>query len=133
MLELMQLESGKSIIRYFAPKATAGFAILVVSVRANMQVVEELLEARGRIGYLEEGQVAITPGFHLPAKYIIHAVSPFYYDGESGEEEKLRACYRGSLRLAEQHGCKSIAFPLIATGVFGYLRSSVHHNPLHKD
>ena len=82
--------------------------------------MEELLEARREIGYLEEGQVAITPGFHLPAKYIIHAVSPFYLDGESEEEQKLRACYRRSLELAEQHGCKSIAFPLIATGSFGY-------------
>ena len=56
--------------------------------------VDELLEARRKIGYLDEGQVAITPGFRLPAKYIIHAVSPFFFDGESGEEDKLRACYR---------------------------------------
>lgn len=82
--------------------------------------IEELLEARRKIGYMEEGQAAITPGFSLPAKYIIHAVSPFYWDGESDEEQKLRACYRNSLSLAEQNGCKSIAFPLIATGSFGY-------------
>ena len=82
--------------------------------------VEELLEARRKIGYMEEGQAAITPGFHLPAKYIIHAISPFYWDGESKEEQKLRSCYRNSLTLAEQYGCKSIAFPLIATGSFGY-------------
>ena len=82
--------------------------------------MEELLEARRKIGYMEEGQAAITPGFHLPAKYIIHAVSPFYWDGESGEEQKLRACYQNSLNLAEQNDCKSIAFPLIATGSFGY-------------
>lgn len=81
---------------------------------------EELLFERKKIGYMEEGQVAITSGFKLPAKYIIHAVSPYYVDGESGEEEKLRVCYRRSLRLAEQHDCKSIAFPLIATGSFGY-------------
>lgn len=82
--------------------------------------VAELLEARQKIGYMEEGQVAITPGFQLPAKYIIHAVSPFYIDGQHGEEQKLRDCYRESLRLAKQHDCKSIAFPLIATGNFGY-------------
>lgn len=82
--------------------------------------VEELLEARSKIGYLDESQVAITPGFRLPAKYIIHAVSPFFFDGESGEKEKLRACYRESLKLAHQYDCKSIAFPLIATGSFGY-------------
>lgn len=79
-----------------------------------------LLAERKKIGYMEEGEVAITPAFKLPAKYIIHAVSPLYIDGESGEEEKLRMCYRRSLRLAYEKGCKSIAFPLIATGGFGY-------------
>ena len=81
---------------------------------------QELLAARKEIGYLEEGQVAITPGFNLNAKYIIHAVSPFYWDGESGEEEKLRQCYRESLNLAYKNNCQSIAFPLIATGGFRY-------------
>ena len=81
---------------------------------------EELLAARKAIGCLEEGQVAITPGFKLPAKYIVHAVSPMYIDGQSGEEEKLRGCYRRSMALARQYGCRSIAFPLIATGAFGY-------------
>ena len=81
---------------------------------------DELLEERKKIGYMKEGEVAITPGFKLPAKYIIHAVSPCYYDGKSGEEEKLRECYRKSLHLAAQYQCKSIAFPLIATGNLGY-------------
>lgn len=81
---------------------------------------EELLAARQKIGPLHEGEAAVTPGFRLPAKYIIHAVSPRYYDGESGEEEKLRACYQNSLQLAAEYHCKSIAFPLIATGNFGY-------------
>lgn len=80
----------------------------------------ELLAARKKIGFMEEGQVAITPGFRLPAKYIIHAVSPRYIDGKSGEENKLRACYRRSLRMAHEKSCSSIAFPLIATGGFGY-------------
>lgn len=82
--------------------------------------VEELLAERRKIGTLEEGQVAITSGFRLPAKYIIHAVSPLYIDGESGEEELLRSCYRKSLELAYEKSCKSMAFPLIATGSFGY-------------
>lgn len=81
---------------------------------------EELLRARQKIGYLEEGEVAITSGFNLSAKYIIHAVSPYYYDGNSGEEKKLRSCYEKSLELALRHNCKSIAFPLIATGNYGY-------------
>ena len=81
---------------------------------------EELLEARGKIGFMEEGEVAITPGFRLPAKYIIHAVSPCYINGNFEEEDRLRSCYRKSLELAKEYGCKSIAFPLIATGSFGY-------------
>ncbi len=81
---------------------------------------EELLAARKKIGRMEEGNVAITPGFKLPAKYIIHAVSPRYIDGTFEEEEKLRSCYRKSLRLAYENKCESIAFPLISSGSFGY-------------
>lgn len=83
---------------------------------------DELLEERRKIGYMEEGEAAITPGFKLPAKYIIHAVSPLYRDGNNDEERKLRDCYRNSLQLAVQYHCRSIAFPLIATGSFGYPR-----------
>ncbi|MBQ7864196.1 MAG: macro domain-containing protein [Lachnospiraceae bacterium] len=82
--------------------------------------VEELLAERKKIGFLAEGDVVITPGFRLPCKYIIHAVSPFYEDGESGEEELLRSCYKKSLVLALEYNCNSIAFPLISTGSFGY-------------
>lgn len=81
---------------------------------------EALLKERSKIGYLAEGDAAITPGFNLSAKYIIHAVSPCYKDGQSGEEEKLRSCYKKSLALALENGCQSSAFPLIATGSFGY-------------
>ncbi len=81
---------------------------------------ELLLAEREKIGFMNEGEVAITPGFNLPAKYIIHAVSPCYIDGTYGEERKLRQCYRRSLNLAYENQCKSIAFPLIATGSFGY-------------
>ena len=81
---------------------------------------EALLGERRKIGFLNPGEVAITPGFALPANYIIHAVSPYYKDGESGEEELLRSCYQKSLALAYEYNCKSIAFPLISTGSFGY-------------
>ena len=82
---------------------------------------EELLKFRKeKIGFVPEGEVFITPGFHLQAKYIIHAVSPHYNDGKHGEEDKLRACYRKSLQLAKEYGIQSIAFPLISTGGFGY-------------
>lgn len=82
---------------------------------------EELLAyRREKIGAVPEGEVFITPGFGLPAKYIIHAVSPLYVDGRQGEEEKLRSCYQKGLALAEKHGIHSIAFPLISTGSYGY-------------
>ncbi len=81
---------------------------------------DELLECRRVIGDVPEGEVFITPAFRLHAKHIIHAVSPLYIDGEHGEEEKLRSCYRRSLALAVENGASSIAFPLIATGGFGY-------------
>ena len=83
--------------------------------------LEELLAYRKeKIGTVKEGDVFLTPGFRLPARYIIHAVSPLYVDGKSGEEEKLRSCYRKSLALAAENNISSIAFPLIATGSFGY-------------
>ena len=81
---------------------------------------KELLAERKKIGWLREGDVAVTPAFKLPAKYIVHAVSPRYINGESGEEELLRGCYSKSLQLALEHKCESIAFPLISTGGFGY-------------
>lgn len=82
---------------------------------------DELLNYRREyIGFVEEGGAFITPGFGLDARYIIHAVSPRFIDGDHGEEEKLRSCYRKSLQLAKENGVRSIAFPLISTGGFGY-------------
>lgn len=81
---------------------------------------EQLLAERRKIGILPEGEVAVTPGFALPAKYIIHAVSPLNIGDEEKVEARLRSCYRRSLQLAAELECKSIAFPLIATGSYGY-------------
>lgn len=82
---------------------------------------DELLAYRkDNIGFVPEGEAFITPGFGLKAKYIIHAVSPLYMGGDKGEEEKLRSCYRNSLAIAKEKGIRSIAFPLISTGGFGY-------------
>ncbi len=66
------------------------------------------------------GEARITPGFRLPAKFVIHTVGPVYSDGQHGEPEKLAACYRNSLALAAENGCASVAFPSISTGVYGY-------------
>ena len=66
------------------------------------------------------GEARITPGFKLPAKYVIHTVGPVYRDGQHGEPEKLANCYRNSLALAAENYCRSVAFPCISTGVYGY-------------
>lgn len=81
---------------------------------------EKLLEARKKIGLLVPGEVAITDAFDLDAKYIIHASGPWWTDGSKGEEACLRSCYEKALQLAKDHGCNSIAFPLLATGTYGF-------------
>lgn len=82
---------------------------------------DELLKYREeKIGFVPEGEAFITPGFKLQGKYIIHAVSPLYMGGDQGEEGKLRSCYRKSLQIAKEYNIKSISFPLISTGGFGY-------------
>lgn len=81
---------------------------------------EQLRQACDAIGFCDVGAAVITPGFNLPAKYIIHAVGPVWSGGSQGEEQKLASCYRHSLDLAKEHGLESIAFPLISSGIFGY-------------
>jgi O-acetyl-ADP-ribose deacetylase (regulator of RNase III) len=66
------------------------------------------------------GEARITPGFDLPARYIIHTVGPVWRGGDQGEPELLAACYRNSLLLAQSNGVKSIAFPAVSCGVYGY-------------
>ena len=80
----------------------------------------ELLAARQKIGPIPVGQAAITPAFRLPAKFVIHTVGPVWDGGSYGEESLLRSCYDQSLKLALEHGCRSIAFPLIATNNYGF-------------
>ncbi|MBQ7589004.1 MAG: macro domain-containing protein [Lachnospiraceae bacterium] len=81
---------------------------------------DALLHERKKIGEMNVGQAAVTPAFALDAKYIIHTVGPAWVDGKHGEFADLRSCYVNSLNLAQELGCESIAFPLIATGVYGF-------------
>lgn len=80
----------------------------------------KLLEARQKIGSIDMGCAAITPAFALDAKYVIHTVGPVWDGGSYGEEALLRNCYDNSLKLAIEHNCQSIAFPLISTGNYGF-------------
>jgi O-acetyl-ADP-ribose deacetylase (regulator of RNase III) len=80
----------------------------------------ELLEARKKIGAIEVGQSIATPAFRLPAKYVLHTVSPAWIDGSRHEEELLRKAYDSALHLADELGCQSVAFPLMAAGTYGF-------------
>lgn len=80
----------------------------------------ELLAACRRLGGCPTGEARLTPGFRLPARYVIHTVGPVWQGGGHGEAQLLAACYRNSLALAERHGLASIAFPAISCGIYGY-------------
>ena len=82
--------------------------------------VDKLLAERAKIGNIERGQAAVTPAFNLSAKYIIHTVGPSWEGGSHGERDILHSCYENSLTLAADLKAESIAFPLIATGVYGF-------------
>jgi O-acetyl-ADP-ribose deacetylase (regulator of RNase III) len=80
----------------------------------------ELLEACRELDGCATGDAKATPGFRLPARWVIHAVGPRYRGGTSGEADLLASCYRRCLEIADELGARSVAFPAISTGIYGY-------------
>lgn len=106
-----------AIVNTANPKPVIGYG---VDAGIHQKAGPKLLEARQKIGAIPVGDAAITPGFDLSAKYVIHAVGPVWLDGRHKEEKLLHSCYQRSLKLAHKQGCQSIAFPLISAGNHGF-------------
>lgn len=81
---------------------------------------DRLQKACDNLAPIKTGEAVMTQGYALPAKFIIHTAGPVYRDGNHGEEDLLRLCYKNSLDIAKKNGCHSIAFPLISSGIYGY-------------
>lgn len=107
-----------AIVNTANPKVAIGSGVDTAIYNAAGK--DKLLAARAKIGPLEYGEVAITKAFDLDAKYIIHAVGCWWEGGDKGEVELLRKCYDKALKLAARKRCKSIAFPVMATGCYGF-------------
>ncbi len=80
----------------------------------------ELAAAAARLGPCPAGEAVLTPGFRLPARFVIHAVGPVWRGGGHGEDELLASCHRRAVELAAALGCASVAFPAISTGIYGF-------------
>ena len=86
----------------------------------GLAILQECRKIVARQGGCKTGEAVITTGGNLPARFVIHTVGPVWNGGKKNEAEKLAACYKNSLNLGIENGCKTIAFPNISTGIYGY-------------
>ena len=107
-----------AIVNAVNPDAVIGGGVETAIYKAAGR--EKLLDARKKIGILQPGEVGVTEAFDLAAKYIIHVSGPWWKGGNKGEIKCLRNCYEKALKTAKDYGCESIAFPLLATGTYGF-------------
>jgi len=107
-----------AIVNAVNPNAVIGGGVETAIYKAAGR--EKLLEARKKIGILQPGEVGVTEAFDLAAKYIIHVSDPWWKGGNKGEIKCLKDCYEKALKTAKNYGCESIAFPLLATGTYGF-------------
>lgn len=106
-----------AVVNTVSPKPGIGYG---VDVGIHKKAGSELLTARKKVGFIDVGHAAITPGYGLNARYVIHTVGPIWRDGSHHEESLLRQCYDNSLNLALENHCESIAFPLLSAGNHGF-------------
>lgn len=90
----------------------------------GQEILAGCMEIRARQGSCPTGEAVITRAGKLPARFVIHAVGPVWQGGGKGEAEILAGCYRSALQLAVENGCRTIAFPCISTGIYGYPKSA---------
>jgi len=117
-----------AIVNTANPRARIGYG---VDSGIHKKAGPKLLEARKAIGDIAVGHAAITPGFDLDADYVIHAVGPLWQDGKHNEEQLLHQCYDNALRLALEHKCESIAFPLLSAGNHGFPKKTALQIAIH--
>lgn len=106
-----------AIVNTANPKAVVGYG---VDAGIHKKAGPRLLKARKKMGDIHVGHVAVTPGYDLAAKYVIHAVGPIWQGGSQNEEQLLRQCYDRALAAALEHNCESVAFPLLSAGNHGF-------------